>query len=225
MMTQDAFVQLIVEKVMKRLGKEPWFLMGSESNELEELVKKLGENQVYWTETPEQADWICVTKVSARTLAEIARGYGDSEETKLLIEAIAEGKKVCFLEEGLHYRKYRETCPAKLYEKWQSNEAVLLSYGVRFTTAGQLFGDMAKVGEKTCGGEVRSLSENGESTAKNSEGTTELRAKLITENLLSRLPQKGSKDIQINEDAIVTPLAQDYIRQERLNILRVSERS
>lgn len=225
MMTQDAFVQLIVEKVMKRLGKEPWFLMGKESDELEELVKKLGENQVYWTETPEQADWICVTKTSARTLAEIARGYGDSDETKFLIEAIAEGKKVCFLEEGIHYRKYRETCPAKLYEKWQHNEAVLLSYGVRFTTVGQLFGNMTENSWKSCGGEVKSLTENGESAVKTTEGTTEIRAKLITENLLSRLPQKGSKHIQINEDAIVTPLAQDYIRQERLNILRVSERS
>ena len=217
MMTQDAFVQLIVEKVMLRLGKQSWYLVGKDSCELEELVKKQGEHHVYWTETPEQADWICVSEASARTLAEIARGYGDTEETKFLIEAIAQGKKVCFLEEGLHYRKYKETCPAKLYEKWQSNESVLLSYGVRFTTVGQLFGN--KVENRN--GATEPL----EGATELLKEPTELRAKLITENILSRLPQKGSKDIQIKDDAIVTPLAQDYIRQERLNILRVSERS
>ncbi len=210
MMNQEAFVQLIVQKVMERIGKQAWFVPASEQSEVfEAWLRENSADKVRLVSTPEEADVICLTVASAKLFAEIGKGYGDHEHTAVILNQLALGKKVCILEEGIPYRKYEATCPPKLYEKWLSYEETVKSYGVQFVSRETLFGSVKhSVLETPIKGACHVLDQ-----------------RVVTEKILSRIPQRSTQTIAISKDAIVTPLAQDYIRQEQLEIKRVPERS
>lgn len=210
MMNQEAFVQLIVQKVMERIGKEAWYVPEPEQNEsfIAYLLETAGD-QVRLVDSANEAEVVCLPQTSAKLFAEVAKGYGDLPHTEEILTHLAKGKKVCILEEGIPYRKHAATCPEKLYEKWLSYEAVAMSYGVRIVNREALF------------------SSKGACLSKNTvdSGVCQINQRIITEKVLSLIPNRNAQRIEILTDAIVTPLAQDYIRQEQLHIKRVSERS
>jgi ethanolamine utilization protein len=218
MMNQEAFVQLIVQKVMERIGKQAWFIPTSEdSDAFTEWVKQEAGDLVRLVDFAEEAEILCLTASSARVFAEVSRGYAEHENAKLILEHLSLGKTVFVLEEGIAYRKYQETCPEKLYEKWLSYENTLKSYGVKFVTKETLFNTVSVQGRQSA-----SVSQKLQST----QGSIcHVDQRVVTEKVLSRIPQKNTQTIAIQANAIVTPLAQDYIRQEQLEVQRVPERS
>lgn len=213
MMNQEAFVQLIVQKVMERIGKQAWYVPASEQSEgFEAWLLETAADKVRLVSVPDEAEVICLPVASAKLFAEIGKGYGDHEHTAVILNHLALGKKVCVLEEGIPYRKYAETCPPKLYEKWMSYEEMVKGYGVQFVSRAALFGGIKR--------EVPEL------TKVSAAGACHvLEQRVVTEKVLSRIPKRSAQAIAISKDAIVTPLAQDYIRQEQLEIKRVPERS
>lgn len=210
MMNQEAFVSLIVQKVMERIGKEAWFVPECEQKEaLEATLRQIGGRPVRFVNQPEEADVICLPQTSAKLFAEIGKGYGEHTYTEMVLEHLARGKAVYVLEDGIPYRKHALTCPDKLYQKWLSYENAVKAYGVKFVKREELLTTV-----------------NSAPTAETvNQDVCQVSQRVITEKVLSLIPQRDRQNIEIGKDAIVTPLAQDYIRQEQLSIKRVSERS
>ena len=209
-MNQEAFVQLIVQKVMERIGKQAWFVPESEQREaFEAYLLETAAHQVRLVSSPEEADVICLPAASAKLFAEIGKGYGDHEHTAVILAHLAQGKSVYVLEDGIPYRRHAATCPAKLYDKWLGYEETVQSYGVKFVKREDLFaGGKSDLASKTAHKTICHVDQ-----------------RVVTEKVLSLIPQRNTQTIAIGKDAILTPLAQDYIRQEQLEVKRVSERS
>ena len=77
-----------------------------------------------------EADIAIVSKLSIKSMANIATLTSINEEENFIINMLLAGKKVYVLESGLEYRKYKNTAPRALYNKYLSFEKELEVYGI-----------------------------------------------------------------------------------------------
>lgn len=200
------------------MKQSAWFIGKTDNTcHLSELIKDNMKDKVNLVDEIEEADVLCLVNSNAKMFAEITRAYADNEEAKQVLDHLSIGRKVIVVEEGIDYRKYKQTCPSKLYERWLSYEQTLKSYGVEFVKIEELL--ISSKESEFCPFESSNL--NTEVDTSNSV----IAERVVTESNLSQIPKKNSKTITIKSDAIVTPLAQDYIRQEHLILKRASDRS
>lgn len=218
MINQEAFIKRVIESVLAQMAQPTWFIPKTDQMcHLSEWVRENANDHVRLVDDVEKADVLCLVSSSARIFAEVARGYGEHEQAQLVLNHLSLGKKVIVVEEGIPYRKYKETCPSKLYEKWLSNEAVLKTYGIEFVKSETLF-------HRSITKNISDLKASNPLVAADVSSFM-VKERVITESQLSQIPQKNAQTITIQANAIVTPLAQDYIRQEHLVIKRASDRS
>lgn len=217
MLTQDQLIEVIIKKVLERLTMPTCYVYGIETDEaLKKTIESRLEDRVKFVSNIDQAEVILLATTSIHLLAELAAGYGSLPEVNSILEQLAAGRRVFIMEEGIIHRKYKETCPEKLYQKWCNYEAEVSSYGIRFISHEHLQDALiTKIAiEKT-----DELHE-----AKKEEALEEsltLEDQLVTEKTLSRRSNLHIKKINLSKKAIVTPLAQDYIREERIEIKRL----
>lgn len=178
---------------------------------------------------PKSAEILCIGTTSAKALAEIGRGYGDTETAQLVLEHLALGKEVHILEEGIIYRRYEQTCAPKLYAKWLSYEDGVRELGVQFVNRNTGF----PLVDSAVTGQVPAVAKPGASdiSAEKVQGASEqkerksvkLSDRVITERMLMQMRPSAGLQIDIENNAKVTPLANDYIRAERLKINRLEK--
>lgn len=217
MLTQDQLVEVIIQKVIERLTMPTCYIYGSETDEaLKKIIEGRLENRVKFVSNIQQADIILLATTSIHLLAELAAGYGSLPEVNLILEQLASGKRVSVIEEGIIHRKYKETCPEKLYQKWCHYETEVSSYGIDFISQYHL--EDALILKKTMDKSDRQQDEKANETV---EESLTLEDQLVTEKTLSRRSNLQIKKINLSKKAIVTPLAQDYIREERIEIKRL----
>lgn len=237
MKISDELMDEIVKRVMDYVNKQAFSKAQAEkkcfhmpptegqSQLMQSFRDKMKTQYISVTE-PSQADILCIGSASARALAEVSQGYGETRVSELMLEHLAQGKEVWLLEEGLVYRKYEATCAPKLYEKWMGYEKAVCEMGVKVLSV-ELF---LKEGHNLMAGVA--CSKKIENTLVTSEvsqvkdpnlESIYLEAKVITERMLMQIKQPSQKALLIQSSAKVTPLAQDYIRQEGLNLQRLEE--
>ncbi|WP_315118590.1 TIGR02536 family ethanolamine utilization protein [uncultured Clostridium sp.] len=222
----EKLVDLVVAEVYKRLEnrneevfneKKKLVVLWEDSLEgyKEELTK---EYEIYpYEDGIKDCDTVVVSKLCLRGLANLANGMNVSNEERFILKMIMKGKKIFVVNSGVEYKRYSKTAPKILYNKYVEFEEKLKDYGVKFIDS--------LIEIKQCKDVVKNnvvkeeVSEKCESYSKKS---LELRnKKLIVESDLRRLYKRDMEEVIIDKKSIITPLASDFIRIQKLNIKRV----
>lgn len=211
MMPMDELVAYLVREVKLRLSLPSAYIFESEDSDLVlEKLESLKNIHFYQVGSPHDADILIVPRASARFMAEISQGYGELEQSKVLIHHLASGKKAWCIEAGIVYRKYEKTCPEKLFSKWLAYEKEAQNMGLKIVDLSQFEAPTIET-IKAIDKSVMAIS---------NEVVYEISQKLITEKVIMASGAKPESTVKIGNSAIVTPLAQDYLRQARLKIKR-----
>lgn len=163
--------------------------------------------QPFESET-EDFDCIMVTFLSIEMMSNIVLGCGGKNGESFLLKALLSGKNVYLLESSLFYKKYKKTAFKAIYHLYNEYEYKLLQYG------------MKKIADVT-----DILNEKFKNYEKY-ETMRELKIdftgkKLLQEIEFTKNHIKELSCVYIDNNCIITPLAEDYIKNHHLLIKRV----
>lgn len=149
-------------------------------------------------------DIVLAAQMSLDTMAQVALGNPQNKESACLLKSLLEGKQVFALLRGLEYRIFRDKAVKTLYRMYQEYEDRIRQYGIR------IIGDI---------GEIREQAEVSEGSTQ--AGYLDLTGiKVLTETNFSKMCSGGSGRILIDRNAVITPLAKDYVSNHRLRLER-----
>ncbi|MGL5085383.1 MAG: hypothetical protein ACRC68_06625, partial [Clostridium sp.] len=112
---------------------------------------------------------------------------------------------------GMFYKRYKNSAPKQLYNKYLDFEKTLINYGVEILSSS--FANISTIDDKVFSGNNKS----------NSNVSDVIKKKLITESDVRGQYIKGTRLIVIDSKSIVTPLAKDFIRINHIEIMRDSD--
>lgn len=224
-MNYDKLVDLIVQEVYKKLQE------GGKSTAKNKTAVIIGKcdlkaagkalegcyNVVAYDEDIE-ADTIVVSELTIKAMANLATLTGTNDEENFIIKSLMEGKKVYILKDGIEYRKYKQTAPKALYNKYLDFEKELKLYGVNVIEhiSSCMESDLNLKQETAV--EASSIEDLRLCEA---ELNLELRnKKLISEADIRKPFKNGMKFLIIDKKSILTPLANDFIRIHNLKVKR-----
>lgn len=224
-MNYDKLVDLIVQEVYKKLQESAKSTVKDKTAvivgeyDLIAAGRALGHsyNVISYGEKSVEGDVIIVSALTIKSMANLASLVGTNDEENFIIKSLMEGKKVYVLEDGLEYRKYKNTAPKALYNKYLDFEKELKLYGINLI---EYIGNIVdKIPKKQC--------DKAESTIEIANPTVdefclEIRnKKLISESDLRKPFINGMKTLIVDKKSIITPLASDFIRIHNLKVKRV----
>ena len=93
-----------------------------------EALKEFDINPL--TSECKDCDILLISKLCIKGLSNIAQGTCTTKAENFALEMLLKGKKVYILEDGIEYRKYKNTAPKVLYNKYIKFEEELLAYGI-----------------------------------------------------------------------------------------------
>lgn len=163
------------------------------------------------------ADVVIIPELDMGLLGQIALGIGDSKEAKIVLENLLKGKPVYVLEQGITYRQYKSTAHRTLYTLYSDYENKIKQYGVR------LIHDVCEIltDQRMQYKNIQQTSEIVPEVAIDHEAINLTSKKVILESDLTRGVIQGMTEVIIKKGAIVTPLADDYIKAHHLVIKRI----
>ncbi|HIX28460.1 MAG TPA: hypothetical protein H9858_02035 [Candidatus Blautia stercoravium] len=212
-----------------------------------ETLENTELGRYYHMECALLADYQCCVKdceavvlytLSNEALGKVTHGIFDNGFTRLLGQAILEGKKIYAAEEGIELCRYRNTAPKAFYGCLETNLQLLKDSGLVIAPHEQipdliLHGtatETAGSGETAeyCPKETEKMpecshTEPGRCTAEDS--TEELREavldkKIITEKDMISLGNQRIKQVIIREKSILSDLAKEYAAKHKIIIER-----
>ncbi|MBU3191159.1 hypothetical protein K9O30_17860 [Clostridium bowmanii] len=217
---------------------------------VEELLEHKYEVHIYDEEDINLRNYqhIIVTNLCNKGLASMALGLCNDNVQEFIVEALFNAKKLYILKEGIQYRKYSTNANEALYNLYKQYECKIMSYGASVVHEHDLLKNM-EMGTN-CNVDLAQKDSLIESSIVNSQGMTSSKdmnskfeevgkivvsgdtlqdhqvaeisnKRLITESDLKKLYLNGIKEVKVIKKAILTPLAQDYVRIKRLQINRV----
>ncbi|MBU3128311.1 hypothetical protein LGL55_06620 [Clostridium tagluense] len=211
-----------------------------ELREVKELLEYKYEVIVYDGEDINLKNYesIIVTNLCNKGLSSMALGLCNDKLQELIVEALFKGKRVYVLKEGIQYRKYSTKANEALYNLYSQYECKIMSYGAIIVNEKDLLKSMEigadcneKSVQKDClvescsdihsKSEVPSKSLLLENSVQSHQVIEISNKRLITESDLKKLYMNGIKEVNLIKKAILTPLAQDFIRINQLKINRV----
>ncbi|WP_129599619.1 hypothetical protein [Anaerophilus nitritogenes] len=219
-MNTQNLIQLIAQEVIKKLGEfdieknrsEKILIADSRSIENEKLYEKLTS---IWKNTKfidhfshedcKDLDYIIVPNISNKDLARIAQGIDEGEVASVVVDGILYGKKIIVLEDGIYYRKFEASSNPHFYNLLRNYEKTLIDFDIEIIKEENLF---------------HFLKNQEKNKKENMTMENKINKKVITQVDVEKLYDQGFQTIYINEKSILSPLAQDYIRMEKIDILR-----
>lgn len=232
-MNYSELVDLIVKEVYTRL-EQPVNAVKSETTDNrkvlvvfdEENIEKynsiVGDNYkiIPYSKDVKDCDVIFASKLCLKGLANLATLNIDTPEHSFMVRMLMKGKKVYILEDGIQYRRYKNTAPKPLYNKYIEFEKELIKHGM------DIIESISSIEHRKSIIEVKEKKvEAVVSTIENSmmeENSFEIRnKKLISEADLKKPFMNGMKSVVIDKKSIITPLANDFIRLHHLKVKRV----
>lgn len=211
----DILIKKIVIAVMEQLNKkksDSIFVL-SDNIYLKGTLETNGYN-VYMSPNVNGVDIknykaIIIEELSADMLTSIANLMYKNENISFIIEALFSGKLVIALKGGIKYYKYKDTSSKELYSKLIDLENIAKSYGLLIIDFINIFQYINKINE----------SKDKESNEYYNANFCDLTGKkVITEDDIVEVIDNFS-GIKINKRIIITPLAMDYIREYKLEII------
>lgn len=158
----------------------------------------------------ESYDAIILPEVSVGEMVHIALGIQQGETETLVSKALLLGKKVCMLRDGLDYRESEVTANPAYYKMLQGYETQLSHFGISLVDWEEL--------------ELSGEAGQPDVSQEKSRAYC-VSGRLVTESLLEELFLKGYQEIGVAKNAVITPLAADYIKRKQLKITRGLEES
>lgn len=225
-MNYDKLVDLIVQEVYKKLQEGAKGTIKDKNAvivgeyDLEAAKRAIGQyyNIVSYDHKAEAADIVILSKLTIKTMANLATLVGTNDEENFIITSLMAGKKVFVLEDGIEYKKFKNTAPKALYNKYLEFEKELKIYGVNFINhIGSCMDNNIKQEETFV-----EASKVEELNSFENECNLEIRNKKLISEADIRKPYKhGMKFLLIDKKSILTPLASDFIRIHNLKIKRI----
>ncbi|KPI53721.1 ethanolamine utilization protein [Clostridioides difficile] len=241
-MNYDNLVDLIMEEIYKKINsnelkisnKPKAVIVFEQDNNKFNLLKDEFEI-VEFDKSIKECEIVIVSRLCMRGLSNLALGNSTSEEERFILKMIMKGKKVYVLDEGIEYKKYKDTAPKALYKKFMYFEDEICKFGVeiikdlntitknKLSIKSEVSSsiDSKKENTKALNKDMESLN-NVESIKIDTEFSLDLRnKKLISEADLRKPTINGVKNILVNKKSIITPLAVDFMRIHHLKLKKV----
>ena len=144
----EALVQAVTDEMYKKLKlkdnisrgikKKKLVIMSVESESA--LEARLGKHFdiAYYNEQTRAGDIIIIPTICIQLLSNLANGISAGNRERYLLTMLLKGKKVIALDEGLIYRKYKETAPKLLYNMYATYTEKLVNYGIQIVKETEL---------------------------------------------------------------------------------------
>ncbi|WP_067516479.1 hypothetical protein [Endozoicomonas ascidiicola] len=245
-MNTDALVELIAKRVMEQLlalqssqaisKPMPSVLVVGDCDDRVQLEQRLAGFQLTYSAEqpsadPAAFDHVLLTTLPNSLLSALAIGLERGDEGCVIVNSLLLGKTVHILEEGIAYRRFRETATPAFYQVFQDKETTLCSFGMKVVNLGQLSSVLAGA-ETFARTESAAVNEVvyqvGAAREKNVAGVQlvnndihMLEKRVIGEKDLRTCYEQGYRHIKLMEKAVVTPLAKDFIRMNKDLVLAV----
>lgn len=223
-MNTEALVEQIVNELYRKLQEYPRQVANKKTAIIlppyQSAHPKSLEEKYHIVKDMEAAtaiDLVVISELGIGLLGQLALGIGESPEAKIVLECLLKGKPVYILEQGIIYRRYKSTAHRTLYGLYSEYENKIKQYGVR------LIHDMVEIltDERADYKKIQQV-EQIEPEIIDSHERIDLRnKKVILESDLTRAAIQGVVEVAIKQNAIITPLASDYIRAHHLIIKRI----
>lgn len=140
-MDYNNLIEIIVEELYKKINttnigyienknrKKLVVLYEDDKSKFDLLSDKF--NIEVFDNTTKDCDAVIVSKLCMRGICNLALGNSFSDEERFLLKMLMKGKKVYVLDEGIEYKRYKETAPKTLYNKYRAYEDDICRYGVK----------------------------------------------------------------------------------------------
>lgn len=225
-MKNEELIELITKEVMKRLkimleennkSKKKLLILEHSKDLCPILSGALKDNDfiVHCLDDMndiESYEGIILQNISNGELTNLSLTIQGSMKEKVAIEAVLKGLNLYAMEKGVEYKKYTATANTALLDTFKSHEEKLKNYGVKFVGLKGLLS--ALKGE----GNIKENNEKVSATVEVGVNQLVINKKLISETDLKNLYKDGIKEIVIPRKSIVTPLAKDFARINKLLI-------
>lgn len=238
-MNYDNLVNLIIEEIYKKMNNnqlksfnKPTAVIVFEHDSTKLDLLKEEFEILEFNKNIETCEIVIISKLCMRGLSNIALGNSTSEEERFILKMIMKGKKVYVLNEGIEYKKYKESAPKALYKKFMSFEDEICKFGV------EVIKDLSTItkNKHNIKRELTNITDSKkedaialnkdivnlttmESIKTDDELNLDLRnKKLISEADLKKPTINGVKHVLVNKNSIITPLAMDFMRIYHLKL-------
>lgn len=219
MLDYNSLIERITEEVIKRLKYQENFLNrkkivilnGLSNSNAKDLISDLEVSHEI-IEDVEFAESLILEEISNEQLYMLSQNRFDDKFSALVLEALIKGKKVILLKEGISYRKFEKTCPKLLFEQLETFEEKLKLLGIKIVEKAEVKEVLLLEKEEV------SLERVTSEVVKFVDLTIN---RVVSEKQVERAITTDHRGIRIKENAILTPLAKDYIRQEGIKIERI----
>ncbi|CAH8718114.1 ethanolamine utilization protein [Paenibacillus thiaminolyticus] len=223
-----ALIEAVAAEVLKRLrqaseaepiaSKKQAVLLAAEPAPALESVLQPHYDVCYYDESLRDCDLLLIPKTCIQLLSNLANGISAGPRERFVLTLLLKGRKVVLLEDGLAYRKYKPTAPVLLYKLYDGMVDKLRSYGIHVVKQTELPLACLEDG----GAAIVPQADRGAAYA-DSDAPSQLESlhgKVITEAELKKCRLQNRTEIVIDRHAIITPLAQDYMRTQQMRVHR-----
>lgn len=238
-MNYEDLVQLITKEVMDRLKSmmadkasvniKKVLILEKQDNLCPVLTGALRDKNYVVDSIDSMGDFtsyngIILQDLSNGEFANLSHGIEGSIKEKLAIQAIFSGNRIYCMEKGVEYKKYVETSNKLFFNMFNAYEDKLKSYGISFVGLKELFAclgdECSKVEKESCKAEVKSLVCKERAEVIMDSFADLSHKKLVSEVELRNISKRGIKEVLVSKGTIVTPLAMDFARVNKLKINR-----
>ena len=169
----------------------------------------------------EDYEAILVYTLSNVALGKLAAGIFDCPFTRILGEALLQGKKILAAREGIELFSYKDTAPKPYYNRLAENLKLLEESGMILTPHSQmaalLTGEMPEAGLKKPEKECPAEEEQEKEPSCQEEVLTK---RVITERDMAALKERKISRILVGEKTIFTDLAREYASRYGITVRR-----
>lgn len=226
-LNRTAIIEAVAAEVLKRLqqaqttesiaiNKKAILLSTEPAPVLESILNPYYEVH-YYDESVRDCDLLIIPKMCIGLLSYLGNGISAGTRERFVLTMLLKGKRVVVLEEGLLYRKYKQTSPIMLYKLYDGFANKLQSYGMKTVRESDLL--------SACLDDER-LAENQEEVHRENahvdmiSRSEVLASKVITEAEVKKYRLQNVKEIVVDRHSIITPLAQDYLHTHQMRVRR-----
>lgn len=232
-MENERLIQAVTEEVMKRLmdilkkqdfshllNKKTALLIGTSEENNNSIYDKLIKlnydvNFVSNMKDVDTYDLIIIQHLSNLELVNLSLGVPSGQKEETIIQAMLKGKKIYLLADGIEFRKYSSTANKNFYNMYKSYENKIIDFGIEII---EHINNINKDNVNFSNIDNKNIVTN--NVGKINDVYNLTGKKLISEVDLRRAMVNGNKDVKISIKTIVTPLAKDFIRTNKLNVIK-----
>lgn len=230
-MNMETLVEEIAREVYARLyklqeaneeGKKRAVILSEDKDESLESMLREQYSIRYYEPQMRNCDLVIVPQMCIKLLANLANGLANEAAERFIMTMLLKGRKVIILEEGILYRKFKKVAPPAVYKLYEAYEDKLKSFGVMIVPRDNVLQACKPgyVSTKTAEPSQKETEPQLVRQAEEAGYTSICHKKLITEADIRKLYMKNMCEIVIGPKSILTPLARDFIRTQRIQVRR-----